>query len=95
MISKCFNYETDAARALAKGDNVSCRAQKHPFCAYKYIYLEDSGFYLPPHFNTRFLPKPHKLTPRGCKNEYKNNQFIFYVTSQATTEKTKKQDKPL
>ena len=94
MVSKYFIHEIDAARALAKGYNVSCRAQKHPFCAYKYIYLEDSGIY-PPHFNIKFLPKPHKLTPRGCKNKYKNNQFIFYVTSQAATEKTKKQDKPL
>ena len=40
MISKCFNYETDAARALAKGDNVLRVYQYHPFKrANIYIYI--------------------------------------------------------
>ena len=40
MISKCFNYETDAARALAKGDNVLRVFSISSLYAGKYIYIK-------------------------------------------------------
>lgn len=42
MISKCFNYETDAARALAKGDNVLRVSQYHPFMRANIYILRES-----------------------------------------------------
>ena len=43
MISKCFNYETDAARALAKGDNVLRVSQYHPFMRANIYVLRKSA----------------------------------------------------
>ena len=62
MISKCFNYETDAARALAKGDNVLRVSYHHPFMrANIYIYIKKKWKPITPYFNTKLLPPP-KLT---------------------------------
>ena len=77
MISKCFNYETDAARALAKGDNVLRVSQYHPFMrANIYILRESENQYAlfqhevitPPQIDIFRLQKKHHLHQAGSIN---------------------------
>ena len=75
MISKCFNYETDAARALAKGDNVLRISQYHPFKrANIYILRESENQYAL--FQHEVITPPRKLTSLGYK---KNTIYIRQV----------------
>ena len=60
MISKCFNYETDAARALAKGDNVLRVSYHHPFMRANIYILRKSGNQSPLILTQSYYP-PQKI----------------------------------